>query len=169
MRSWTRRTSGRLTSCRDRALHRADAGHLSGAAYGSYSLPLHSLHPAQPYPHRYVPSMHRRRSQSERIWSGTLTGKKIRVDKQTGQPRAASEAEARATVQQLTALLEHPAGPPAVSYRSNGMQVARVDGYLNRVVVGRPLPDGRFETRCVSTLDEAVAFLGGDLAALEDR
>jgi len=98
-----------------------------------------------------------------------LTGKKIRVDKQTGQPRAASEAEARATVQQLTALLEQPAGPPAVSYRSNGMQVARVDGYLNRVVVGRPLPDGRFETRCVSTLDEAVAFLGGDLAVLEDR
>ena len=98
-----------------------------------------------------------------------LTGKKIRVNKQTGQPRAASEAEARATVQQLTALLEHPAGPPVVSDRSNGMQVARVDGYLNRVVVGRPFPDGRFETRCVSTLDEAVAFLGGDLAALEDR
>jgi len=98
-----------------------------------------------------------------------LTGKKIRVDKQTGLPRAASEAEARATVQQLAALLQPPAAPPPVSYRSNGMQVATVDGYLNRVVVGRPLPDGRFETRCVSTLDEAVAFLSGERVALEDR
>jgi hypothetical protein len=97
-----------------------------------------------------------------------LTGKKIRVDKQTGQPRAITEAEARATVQQLTALLERPATAPLVSYRSNGTQVASVDGYFNQTVVGRPLPDGRFETRCVSTLDEAVAFLSGESAA-EDR
>jgi len=43
-----------------------------------------------------------------------LTGKKIRVDKQTGQPRAATDAEARATVQQLTTLLERPTAPPHI-------------------------------------------------------
>jgi hypothetical protein len=45
-----------------------------------------------------------------------LTGKKIRVDKQTGQPRAVTEAEARATVQQLTTLLERPTAPPHIDY-----------------------------------------------------
>jgi hypothetical protein len=98
-----------------------------------------------------------------------LTGKKIRVDKQTGQPRAATEAEARATVQQLTALLEPPSGPPQVDYRRDGAQVATVDGYLNRAVIARPRANGTFETRCVSTLDEAVAFLSGESAAFEDR
>lgn len=98
-----------------------------------------------------------------------LTGKKIRVDKQTGQPRAITQAEARETVQQLTELLERPATAPQVVYRSNGTQVANVDGYFNRAVVARPLANGTFETRCVSTLDEAVAFLSGDSAAIEDR
>jgi hypothetical protein len=98
-----------------------------------------------------------------------LTGKKIRVDKQTGQPRAVTEAEARATVQQLTALLERPAAPPQVNYRSNRTQVANVDGYFNRAVIARPRANGTFETRCVSTLDEAVAFLSGQSAAVEDR
>jgi hypothetical protein len=98
-----------------------------------------------------------------------LTGKKIRVDKQTGQPRAITQAEARETVQQLTALLERPAAAPQVAYRSNGTQVATVDGYFNRAVVARPRANGTFETRCVSTLDEAAAFLSGESAALEDR
>ena len=98
-----------------------------------------------------------------------LTGKKIRVDKQTGQPRGATEAEARATVQQLTTLLERPTAPPHIDYRRDGTQVANVEGYLNQTVVGRPRADGTFETRCVSTLDEAVAFLSGESAALEDR
>jgi hypothetical protein len=98
-----------------------------------------------------------------------LTGKKIRVDKQTGQPRAVTEAEARATVQQLTALLERPLGPPQVDYRRDGTQVATVDGYLNHAVITRPRANGSFETRCVSTLDEAVAFLSGESAAFEDR
>jgi maltodextrin utilization protein YvdJ len=98
-----------------------------------------------------------------------LTGKKIRVDKQTGQTRAITQAEARETVQQLTALLERPAAAPQVAYRSNGTQVATVDGYFNRAVVARPRANGTFETRCVSTLDEAAAFLSGESAALEDR
>jgi hypothetical protein len=98
-----------------------------------------------------------------------LTGKKIRVDKQTGQPRAATDAEARATVQQLTTLLERPTAPPHIDYRRDGTQVANVDGYLNQAVIARPRANGTFETRCVSTLDEAVAFLSGESAAFEDR
>jgi hypothetical protein len=47
----------------------------------------------------------------------------------TGQPRAVTEAEARATVQQLTALLERLTAPPHVDYRRDGTQVASVDGY----------------------------------------
>jgi hypothetical protein len=99
-----------------------------------------------------------------------LTGKKIRLDQQTGRARAATEAEARETVEQLTALLEPPAAEPQIAYRSNGTQVANVDGYFNRTVVARPRADGTFETRCVTTLDEAVAFLSGEsVAPLEDR
>jgi hypothetical protein len=98
-----------------------------------------------------------------------LTGKQIRVDSRTGQPRAATEAEARATVQQLTALLGRPAAAPAVTVRSNGTEVANASGFLNRTVLARPLANGRFETRCVATLDEAVTFLSGESVALEDR
>jgi hypothetical protein len=98
-----------------------------------------------------------------------LTGKKIRLDKQTGQPRAVTEAEARATVEQLTGLLQAPANPPQVTYRRDGTQVATIDGYFNRTIVARPRANGTFETKCVTTLDEAVAFLSGESAAFEDR
>lgn len=96
-----------------------------------------------------------------------LTGKKIRLDKQTGKPRAVSEGEARETVRQLSALLARPAAPPEVTYRRDGTQVATVDGYLSRTIVARPRENGTFETRCVTTLDEAVAFLSGESAALD--
>ena len=98
-----------------------------------------------------------------------LTGKKLRVDKQTGKPRAATEAEARETVRQLTALLARPTATPQVTYRRDGTAVANVEGYFDRAVIARPLANGTFETRCVATLDDAVAFLSGESVALEER
>jgi len=99
-----------------------------------------------------------------------LTGKKFRVDTQTGRARPATEAEARETVEQLTTLLPTPGAEPEIVRRSNGTQIANVDGLFNRTVIARPREDGTIETRCVATLEEAVAFLSGETAAdLEDR
>ena len=91
------------------------------------------------------------------------------MDKQTGKPRAATEAEARETVRRLSALLARPTVAPQVTYRRDGTLAANVEGYFDRAVIARPRANGTFETRCVSTLDDAVAFLSGESVALEER
>lgn len=99
-----------------------------------------------------------------------LTGKNFVVDKQTGRVRAATQTEARDTVEQLTSLLPAPGAEPEIVRRSNGTQIAHIDGLFNRTVIARPREGGTFETRCVATIEEAVAFLSGETAAdLEDR
>ena len=96
-----------------------------------------------------------------------LTGKPFRVDT-AGRARAATRQEAQQTVEQLEQLLPEVAAEPPVRDVA-GVRTMHVDGLANRVVLGRPRGDGSFETRCVESLDEAVAFLSGELSAATDE
>ena len=102
-----------------------------------------------------------RQSQEDHVKK--LTGKKLKVDPKTGRPRPVTEKEARETVDQLNELL----APRGVAAPVSAGQVRMVDlgGAVNRAVIARPRADGTFETRCVTTLDEAVDFLSGELAS----
>ena len=97
-----------------------------------------------------------------------LTGKKLKVDPTTGKPRAATAREARETVEQLNSVLAPRAA--AAPVQAGSVRMVNIDGAVSRVVIARPRDNGTFETRCVTTLDEAVDFLSGELASSsEDR
>lgn len=81
-------------------------------------------------------------------------------DKTTGQYRRPTAEETAALVAQLKIML-NPATDDlqAASVAGGGMRIG-ANGRFSDVVLARPTPGGTMETRCVSSLEEAVAFLG---------
>jgi hypothetical protein len=94
-----------------------------------------------------------------------LTGKRVRRDARTGALRALTAAEARELVTSLTDMSVRAVRPPAAA-PVGAMKVEGLSG-LTHLVVWRPNPDGTTSLRCVSSVEEAVAFLSGELS--EDR
>ena len=85
----------------------------------------------------------------------TLAGRKIRIDKGSGKLREISQQEARelvATLTSMTTRTENASASP------DGATLLKMNGF-DHVLVGRPNEDGTTDVRCVSTVDDAVAFL----------
>lgn len=96
-----------------------------------------------------------------------LAGKKVRVDRATGQLREMTTDEARDFVDHIANLTD-PAridATPVVAVTSGFMK--RLGDHAGHVVVARPNADGSTSSQCVADVDEAVAFLAGDTSDLQ--
>ena len=92
-----------------------------------------------------------------------LTGKRIHRDAATGQVRAITADEASDLVTRLAASTRRTTAEPAqTGTLRSGLQMLRTDGFMH-VMLARPNADGSTSTRCVSTVDEGVAFLSGEI------
>jgi len=85
----------------------------------------------------------------------TLAGRKIRIDRTTGKLRELSPQEARALVSTLTTMTTRT---EQAAEKPSGATLVQMTGF-DHVLVGRPNADGTVDVVCVSSLDEAVAFL----------
>ena len=84
-----------------------------------------------------------------------LAGRKIRIDKSSGKLRELSQQEARELVSTLTAMTTRR---DTVAAAPGGAELVRLQGF-DHVLVGRPNENGTVDVECVSTVDDAVAFL----------
>jgi hypothetical protein len=92
-----------------------------------------------------------------RVWVGDLP---IHLDKATRTVRRPTKAEARQLVSWLRGALDRSGRGLAPTVKDDGTRQVTVQGRFGGVIVARALPDGTMETRCVSTFEEATAFLG---------
>ncbi len=98
--------------------------------------------------------------------SGNAKGKKyvatkeIIFDQATQTLRKPDVAETQAMVEQISALTNRSTEGLAARTLDNGVKQVRLEGRFGGVVLGRANADGTTEVRCVTTMDEAVAFLG---------
>jgi hypothetical protein len=99
----------------------------------------------------------RRAAADPRLWVGDLP---IHVDRRTGRARKPTAGEAGQLVAWLHGALDRPSADPQPVARPDGIRQVRLEGRLGSVVLARPRGDGTLETRCVTTFDAAVAFLG---------
>jgi len=83
----------------------------------------------------------------------------IIFDKAAGTLRLPTAAETQALADQISTLTNRSSESLTVSRSANGYKMS-LEGRFGTVVLGRALADGTTEVRCVSTLDEAVEFLG---------
>jgi hypothetical protein len=86
--------------------------------------------------------------------------KEIIRDKATGQLRVPTTEETQVLVDQVSALTNRSAEGLTVTQSSNGGQMMSLEGRFGGVILGRALPDGTTEVRCVMTMAEAEEFLG---------
>ena len=94
-----------------------------------------------------------------------LAGKKLRVDK-SGRLRPISTQEAREMVSTLAAMTTRTEVSTATG--PSGGEFVQLAGF-DHVVVGRPNGDGTTDVRCVSSVDEAVAFFSQPSAENEQE
>jgi hypothetical protein len=86
--------------------------------------------------------------------------KEIIRDKATGQLRVPTTEETQALVDQVSALTNRSTEGLTVTQSANGGKMMSLEGRFGGVILGRALPDGTTEVRCVLTMEEAVEFLG---------
>jgi len=84
----------------------------------------------------------------------------IIFDKATGALRLPTADETQALVDQISALTNRSSENLAQTALASGGQMMSLEGRFGGVVLGRALADGTTEVRCVTTMEEAVAFLG---------
>ena len=89
-----------------------------------------------------------------------IATKEIIFDKATHRLRKPTDAETQALVDQVSALTNRSTEGLTVKQLPNGTKQVNLQGRFNEVVLGRANADGTVETRCVSSLEEAIAFLG---------
>lgn len=94
------------------------------------------------------------------------TGKKyvatreIIFDKATGILRLPTADETQALADQISSLTNRSSENLTVTRTASGGRMMNLQGGFGSVVLGRALADGTTENRCVTTLEEAVTFLG---------
>jgi hypothetical protein len=96
-------------------------------------------------------------SQERQTWVGDLP---IQRDRATGQLRTPTRAEAQSLVVFLRGTLDRSGQALTESARTDGIRQIHLQGKFGGVVLARPLADGSVETRCVTSFQEATAFLG---------
>lgn len=94
--------------------------------------------------------------------------REITVDPQSGQIRKPNADELKELVDYLrTATNRSTADIPVVT-RANGSRQMTLEGRLGPIAIARPRPDGTMEVRCVTTMEEATAFLGLEESTSEE-
>jgi hypothetical protein len=96
----------------------------------------------------------------------TFANQKIKIDPQTGKLRTPTAEEARAIMDSVAGLTNRSTAGLRVEQAANGGKKMDLQGRFQTVVLGKPNPDGTTEIRCVSTPEEAAAFLGIDPSKL---
>lgn len=81
-------------------------------------------------------------------------------DEKTGALRKPSRQEIAELVRSLKVLTRRSSENLKVKAASDGMTAVDLDGRFAMVFLARPMEEGGFETLCVSTFEEAAAFLG---------
>lgn len=103
-----------------------------------------------------------RRSRQELVTK--LEGRPVMVDRNTSQRRPITRAEAGAFVDRIGVLTAPAASASAAQVLSRGGLALRLSEHgPGHVVVSRPNADGSTSARCVTSVDEAVDFLAGEL------
>lgn len=96
----------------------------------------------------------------------TFANQKIKIDPQTGKLRTPTAEEARAIMDTVAGLTNRSTEGLRVEQAANGVKKMDLQGRFQTVVLAKPNPDGTNEIRCVSTPEEAAAFLGIDPSKL---
>ena len=86
--------------------------------------------------------------------------REITVDQQTGQVRKPTTQETKELVDYLSSALNRSTDDIPVVTRADGSRQMTLGGRLAPVTIARPAADGTMEVRCVTTMEEATAFLG---------
>lgn len=86
--------------------------------------------------------------------------REITVDQQTGQVRKPTAQETTELVDYLSSALNRSTDDIPVVTRADGSRQMTLGGRLGPVTIARPAADGTMEVRCVTTMEEATAFLG---------
>jgi hypothetical protein len=81
-------------------------------------------------------------------------------DSATGLLRTPTTEETRKLVDELKAMLNPATSDLQATPVAGGGSRIGAQGRFTEVIVARPTADGRMETRCVSSLEEAAEFLG---------
>jgi hypothetical protein len=92
-----------------------------------------------------------------RTWVGDLP---IHLDRATRTVRRPTRQEAQQLVSWLRTALDRSGRGLASTVKEDGTRQVTVQGRFGGVIVARARSDGSMETRCVSTFEEATAFLG---------
>jgi len=79
----------------------------------------------------------------------------VRIDRNSGRLRDLSEQEARELISTLTAMTTRTETAEATP---GGGTLVQMTGF-DHVLVGRPNEDGTTDVQCVTSVEEAVAFL----------
>jgi hypothetical protein len=86
--------------------------------------------------------------------------KEIIFDKATNALRLPTAAETEALVTHISSLTNRSSDDLVVTQRANGAKAVNLQGRFGGVVLGVAKADGTTEVRCVTTLEEALDFLG---------
>jgi len=84
----------------------------------------------------------------------------ITVDKATGELRKPTEEETQALVATLRALIKPAPEAGDQTTLASGAIAMKLDGQAAPVMLARPNADGTTEVLCVTSFEEAAAFLG---------
>jgi hypothetical protein len=91
--------------------------------------------------------------------------KEIIFDQASGKLRKPTDAETQQLVAQISSLTNRTTDGLSAKTLPNGTKQISLEGRFGGVVLGRAREDGSTEIRCVTTMDEAVAFLGLEAAS----
>ena len=86
--------------------------------------------------------------------------KPIVKDQATGQVRMPTDSEVQFMVAQISTLTNKSTDGLQVNTSANGTKSMKLDNHFSTVLLGRANADGTTELRCVTSLEEAVEFLG---------
>jgi hypothetical protein len=95
-----------------------------------------------------------------------FANQKIKIDPRTGKLRTPTAAEARAIVETVQGLTNRSSKGLQVVRDADGTTKVDLQGRFQTVVLAKPNPDGTNEIRCVTSLEEATAFLGIDASKI---
>lgn len=86
--------------------------------------------------------------------------KEIIFDQASGKVRVPTAGETQQLVAQLSSLTNRTTEGLTAKQLPNGTKQISLEGRFGGVVLGRAKADGSTEVRCVTSMEEAVAFLG---------
>jgi hypothetical protein len=95
--------------------------------------------------------------------------REIIFDKATGALRLPTAEETQALADEISTLTDRSTDNLTTVQSANGGQMMSLEGRFSSVVLGRALADGTTEVRCVTTIEEAVEFLGLEEAVSQQQ